>query len=923
MRFLHYHLSLVFFFSLLVESPIRAQQGPEVIQSDATGTEFWIAFPPNEILPFPVNSLEIFVASAFGANVELIDYASDRVTRFTLKPNEVKTLSDRKELNWSMEVRDAELPVRKALRIKADKPITVNVINSKVTTTDGFLAIPTAKWGTEYIAASYWDFREFNPWPGGFLIIAKEPTDLTIYLRGEGKGEATTSGGRSIGDSIKVLLDEGEVYLVHGDGQTRGIFDLTGSLIISDRPVGVIGFHMRTTMPNLLINGNGRNHLSEMLPPTNRWGRRYSSLEFNRVRNLAGRGDVFRVVAKDANTRWNCKYYDKTTGKLLGQLGGLINAAGGFADVSQASQPTALVEGFSVWEADKPILMLQYSCSSSWDGDQILDPFMICLTPAESFISESIFQTPTTPIFTKHYLNLIVKADTADSASLEENLKSLEINGMPVWNHPSAALPRLLQSKMPNGDYHATLVFGSSSQSYNISSNGLVRFGGYIYGFGSVDAYGWPISSALRRTSPRDTIRPVIKGTSSCGDYNLVAEELRNDPNPPLKNPSDTHQVETGIARIDSVRGKGSFNYRLAAAFGGVYPEDKALKSVSFRWEVIDKSKDAKVIYYVADHAGNITLDTCTHMAVQLTTSSEKLEFGKLRLGMIASRVLSITNSSMIPVVLSGSELKSGELFSITSGNIDPSQPITLAPGMSHSLSVQYDGTRETRDVRSDFDRDTMLTATDCGVRKIAVTGVAAIPRISVGNWDAGKRQIGEVHCAPLTIKNTGSDTLVISGMSGFENTVFSLTQDFTPPLPIVIAPKDSVKLSSVCFKSDVSADSKAEVTFSSNADGPDSVSTWTGTTLATSVSDNDAEPKPCSGMQLHVRDRQVAVALTDASITGQLTVHDLRGQVVASVDLSRQSQTPFSIGPLTPGSYVATHGAPSNRCTIRLIIAP
>ncbi|MBU3699192.1 MAG: hypothetical protein FGM33_04170, partial [Candidatus Kapabacteria bacterium] len=292
----------------------KAPTFDQIMNSGNAGTEFFIAIPPNEILPFPVESLEIYVASVFDANVELYDYAGAKSTRFAVKANQVKTLSDRRELNWSMEVRDAEAPQLKGLRIKSDKPVSVTVINSKVTTTDAYLAIPTRSWGTEHIAVAYWDFREVKPWAGGFIIIAKEPTEVEILLRGSGNNDATTSGGRKIGDRINVFLDEGEVYMVHGDGQTRAAFDLTGSLITSDKPVGVIGFHMRTTMPNQLINGNGRNHLCEMLPPTTSWGRKYSTIEFKRARNLAGRGDVFRVVAKDNNTRWTLRYYDKATG---------------------------------------------------------------------------------------------------------------------------------------------------------------------------------------------------------------------------------------------------------------------------------------------------------------------------------------------------------------------------------------------------------------------------------------------------------------------------------------------------------------------------------------------------------------------------------------------------------------------------------
>lgn len=802
----------------------------QVLNTGSQGTEFYFAIPPNEILPFPVEGLEIYVASAFDTNVELFDYAGDRSTRFKLKSYEVKTLSDRKELNWSMEIREAEIPVRKALRLKADKPISVYVINSKTTTTDGYMAVPVNGWGSDYICVTYSDFREIKPWPGGFMIIAKEPTTVNILLRGRGQGSATTSNGRKIGERFTVTLDEGEVYMVHGDGTTRGEFDLTGSLITADKPIGFINFHMRTTMPNLLINGNGRNHLCEMAPPITAWGKRYASLELKRARLLAGRGDVFRIVGKDDQTKWTCKYYDKTSGKLLGQRGGLLQKAGDFQDETQATQPTALVEGFSVWEANKPVFLMQYSCSSTWDGDQILDPFMFNVTPEEQFITSTIFQSPTQAQFTKHYLNLVVKTDTSDP-NLIENLKSLEIDGKPVWNNPKAEKPSLLFTKMPNGMYWASIEFGTEAIAHRIQSNGLVSFGGYIYGFGAVDAYGWPAAAGFRPTTSVDTLPPVIKGDSLCGDYKLETTELRNIPDPPKTPPIDTDQVETGISQIDTVAGKNSFNYQLVLITDQIFPQMNSFKRFRYEWNVIDKSKDARVIYFVADFAGNITVDTCYYFADRIVFSPDPLSFGKLRLGSDKTLTLTVTNNSDSEVLLTSSKIKAGTYFKLVGGNVAEGKEVKIPARGKYTFDIQYTGTRETTDILKDWDKDTLLVTTGCGQFKHGLTGVAAIPRIKVRDFDAGTRGLNEKYCAGLLIENPGSDTLVITTITGYENSSFSLSAGFTPALPIIIPPKGQVELKDVCFVSDKVVDETKDVTFGNNGDGPDSVSKWTGNT--------------------------------------------------------------------------------------------
>ena len=147
----------------------------QMLNTGSQGTEFWIAVPPNEINPYPVDELEVYVASAFDTDIEVFDAAGDKTYRRTLKSYQVRTLSDSKgETNWTWELREPEQVVRKGIRIRAKQPISVYVLNSKAATSDGYMAIPVNGWGNEYICTSYYDFREYDQWAGGFVIIARE-----------------------------------------------------------------------------------------------------------------------------------------------------------------------------------------------------------------------------------------------------------------------------------------------------------------------------------------------------------------------------------------------------------------------------------------------------------------------------------------------------------------------------------------------------------------------------------------------------------------------------------------------------------------------------------------------------------------------------------------------------------------------------
>jgi len=805
----------------------------------AQGKEFWIAIPPNEILPFPTTSLEIYVASAFDTEVEVFDAAGNRTYRRKVTAGEIRTLSDsRGETNWTWEVREYEQVVKKAVRLRSKQPISVYVLNGKVTTSDGYLAIPVSSWGKEHMVTTYYDFREIKPWANGFIVIAKEPTVLTISLRGEGELDAKTSGGKTLfSPPFQISLDEGDVYSIVGDGTTRGLFDLTGTTISSSAPVGLISFHQRTTMPNLLNNGNGRDHLCEMTPHMGTWGKKYVSVEYTRSgTNPQSRGDVFRVVAAEPNTKWTMKFYDKQTKTLLGQGGGVLAKKGEFADISQSAGPTVLTYGYSVWEADKPIFVMQYACSANFDGDTYHDPFMINVVPEEQFITSTIFQQPTDTKFSTHNLNLIVHADVNDPDYID-NLKSLELDDVPVWRHPASSAPTLLFNHMGNNLHWVQLKFGPNAESHRVKSNSKVKFGGYIYGYGAVDSYGWPAASGFKPTSTLDTMPPLITADSLCGDYNFEATELRNIPDPPLAEPGDSDQVETGIAIIDTVFGSNSYNYQLVLITDQNMPRDPSYKRFKYRWEVIEKSKDAFAIYYVQDWADNVTFDTVFYFADKLTFNPAPMKFGKLRLGDKKRMDLTVTNTSDGQVVLTDSKMLVGDYYSIVAGDLPPED--TLLAGESHTFTIEYDGRRETQNVESDFDLDTLILNTACGEFKVGLDGVAAIPCITVADFDAGTVGVGEQVCLTngLKITNPGSDTLVITAITGYNGTNFTLSNPTDPALPIRVLPRGGfVMLKTVCFqRNDVGSDD-INVTFANNGSGgancvADSVSNWKGAT--------------------------------------------------------------------------------------------
>ncbi|HOM04753.1 MAG TPA: IgGFc-binding protein, partial [Candidatus Kapabacteria bacterium] len=305
--------------------------------SNSQGYEFIVAFPQNEVASWTSGGdLFIFVSSAKPTVVELQNARTNgTIARKTIsKPYSVVQFRTPTELNMARdEIRvPYETPQdNKAFRIvSSSSPISVYCLNTKSTTSDGYMAIPVASWGTDYIHACYYDNNEGSndqgfPYMGsGFVIMASENnTTVNIELKGRGAESSTTTSGRRIGDKWSVTLNRGQVYCVRGMANQDGEFDLTGSRIKSDKPIGLLSYHQRADLPALI--SSSRDHLIEMLPPVSSWGKTYATIQLQRP---PFKGDLFRIVAAENMTNYEVRWYDENTQELIERRSGVLKRSG-------------------------------------------------------------------------------------------------------------------------------------------------------------------------------------------------------------------------------------------------------------------------------------------------------------------------------------------------------------------------------------------------------------------------------------------------------------------------------------------------------------------------------------------------------------------------------------------------------------------
>ena len=71
------------------------------------------------------------------------------------------------------------------------------------------------------------------------------------------------------GQKGSITLDSGECFLIQGLEGDVGTNDLTGTLIQSNNPIGVLSGHVRTSVyQGLDLPYDTKDHIIDMLPPT-------------------------------------------------------------------------------------------------------------------------------------------------------------------------------------------------------------------------------------------------------------------------------------------------------------------------------------------------------------------------------------------------------------------------------------------------------------------------------------------------------------------------------------------------------------------------------------------------------------------------------------------------------------------------------
>ncbi len=729
---------------------VKKKLKESLLNANALGTHYVVAFPPNDRWNNGRQLIGIFIASSEQTDVRITSPSGfDR--SYQVPKMGVISVNTDNDLNWGMQLDelDEDKRTNKGFIIKSKKPISVYVIVSKQVTSEGYLAIPVNVWGTDYIHCSYYDFNEVRPWRTGFVVVAAENrTRITINLKGVGAGTSTL-GGRNLNSQITTILNEGQTYIVSGTGETRGYFDLTGTNITSDKPIGMISFHERAMIPPFIVT-SGRDNLISMPPPVRAWAKNYVSIELDRSTD---KGDFFRIVAGEDNTTFDVRWFDKFTGEFLGIWDGILDKKGDFVEYhpNSAQAPHALesIRGVSYFQSDKPIFVMQYSYSAYWDrtpkGDY--DPFMFRVTPVEQFTNATIFQTPSNTSgdneYLDNYLNLIVYADAETEEERQELLSTLTMDGTPIVS----TNPALRGQKFPRiGTKYDDKLYWvvMEPQIGPHVLEGDVSFGGYIYGFANFDSYGWVAATAYRNLGELDTLPPLLEIEEDCGYYEIKATELR-DFEIPEGCDSCMPQIDQGMPQLPTVIDMENFSE--ARINFAEEPDKNDVEpwvgtpidyELHFIYEVIDLKQDAFIHFVLPDNTFENFADTTIYYYADKLELEEEINFGLKRLYTTNEITVKLKSQKQTETIIKGITLQRipGNCYEI----VEPQGEIIIPAEGEIDVTIRYIPEREYLDAPqyekgNRYDLDSLVIETECVEFSFPIKGQGGEPYMYVSDW--------------------------------------------------------------------------------------------------------------------------------------------------------------------------------------------
>lgn len=315
------------------------------------GTEFWLTFLPQ----IPGSDYGIYntvlIAAEVDTEVTLIQphiFWTPETNHLFVAAGTVAHVPVDSPSAWFGDDAINGLITSNVVHIIASKPVSAYGFTRESFTADGYLALPTALWGTNYMLMSY-------PGSSSFAFVAVEDnTHIQVVPTASLESRRTGLQPQPAGQPLNLVLHRGQSYRIGAPDYTS---DYTGTTVSSDKPIAVFSGAVNPYVPT---NYGYSDHLVEQVTPINTWGKYFATMP------LATRtGDTFRFLASANGTRVS----------VNGEVVAVLNSG---------QYHERILTNASVILASQPVLVAQFANGQDFDGTTG-DPFMMLLPPVEQF----------------------------------------------------------------------------------------------------------------------------------------------------------------------------------------------------------------------------------------------------------------------------------------------------------------------------------------------------------------------------------------------------------------------------------------------------------------------------------------------------------------------------------------------------------
>lgn len=573
-----------------VSEPFNRDLLPELYSPSNAGTEYVISFLPIYYdLHDPFNKVLIYFSASVNTKVRfripiykidtVISIQANTVGEYSIIP---KFIIPYNKIPFTYTGKE-RLIEGKSLIITSESPIICYAMVRFKTYSEGYLALPVSSLSSEYNISTYNDYSkvENNFAPSTAVITGVYDNSKVTFLLG---GNSTTRVKLENGDSlisnysVTRFLNRGDVWVLHGSGINN---DLTGSTIRSTKPVAVFTGNSCTQVP---VDIGPCEHLIEQELPTFSYSKRYY------VAPVYGRktGSMVKVSALNNDTEI----------KVNGISKGLIKTPNGVEGDGFLSFRVNTDNKPAVISSDKRINVVQYNTGNESDTDKGI-PFKMQVLSSDNFSKIITFNTPSTKqseYFTQNYINIIFKPD--EGSSIPEDIMLIEIkDGI----HISKTVKELAKSEPvqfpeaeSDGSYYycATLSLPATGK-YILKSDSPV--GALIYGFNSIDSYGFPAYIHLKNNNKSsDNERPSLSINSP--KYGTFTGTITDEP-------SESKDIKSNLAMIHLI-GDSSYNYDFI--YDSFIPGIDS--KITFELKPTNILESAQAYLRIVDYAGNDTI---------------------------------------------------------------------------------------------------------------------------------------------------------------------------------------------------------------------------------------------------------------------------------------------------------------------------